>query len=70
MSIWSTDYRSFLQKLKQARVQINLTQIQVAKKLNKKQSYISKCESGERRVDIAEVKKFAQIYKKPISYFV
>jgi len=27
-------------------------------------------ESGERRLDVAEMKKFAAIYKKPADYFL
>lgn len=69
MSIWSASYKSFLEKLKKARLEVGLTQVEVAKRLNKKQSYVSKCESGERRVDIVELKEFAQLYKKPVSFF-
>jgi hypothetical protein len=43
--------------------------MQVAKKLAKPQSFISKCESGERRVDFVELQHLAQIYKKPLSFF-
>jgi hypothetical protein len=35
----------------------------------KPQSFVSKCESGERRVDFVELKEFARVYKVPISYF-
>ncbi|MBI5798380.1 MAG: helix-turn-helix transcriptional regulator [Candidatus Yonathbacteria bacterium] len=69
MSIWSKNYKSFLVLLKKARLESKLTQVQAAKKLKKEQSYISKCESGERRVDIGELKDFAHLYKKPLSYF-
>ncbi|PIP55886.1 MAG: hypothetical protein COX06_00865 [Candidatus Zambryskibacteria bacterium CG22_combo_CG10-13_8_21_14_all_42_17] len=34
------------------------------------QSYISKIERGERRVDIAELCALAKIYKKSLGYFV
>jgi transcriptional regulator with XRE-family HTH domain len=70
MSVWQKDYKRFLAKLKKARANSELTQVEVAKKLKKKQSYVSKCESGERRVDIAELKDFARIYGKRASYFV
>lgn len=68
-SVHSRDYQQFLQRLKSARLEAQLTQIQVSKKLRKPQSFVSKCESGERRVDVAELKLFAALYKKPLSFF-
>ncbi len=41
----------------------------VAARLASPQSYISKCESGERRVDIVELIDFAAIYNKSLDYF-
>jgi len=38
--------------------------------LAKPQSYVSKCESGERRVDVVELKDFARLYGVRIGYFV
>ena len=69
-SIYSKDYRSVIEKLKKARLDAGLKQSDVAQKLKKPQSYISKIERGERRVDIAELKELAKIYKKDITYFV
>jgi len=69
-SIYEKDYREIISRLKQARVNAGFSQQAVAEKLGKPQSYISKIESGERRLDVAEMKKFAEIYKKDISHFV
>ena len=62
-------YRAFLQRLKQARKEAGLTQMQVARVLNRPQSFVSKFESGERRVDFVELQYLARIYKKPLTYF-
>ncbi len=63
-------YRLFLEKLRKARHEARLTQVEVARKLSRPQSFISKCESGERRVDAVELQEFARLYRKPLSYFV
>lgn len=64
------EYGNIIKALKRARIVANLRQTEVAEKLGKPQSYISKIESGERRLDVAELKKFAKIYGKPASYFL
>ena len=46
-----------------------LTQVDVAQTLGKPQSYVSKCESGERREDFVELLDFAKIYNKPLDFF-
>jgi transcriptional regulator with XRE-family HTH domain len=58
-----------LKRLKQAREEAHLTQVQVAKLLSRPQSFVSKSESGERRVDFVELRHLAKIYRKPISFF-
>jgi len=69
-SIYSKEYQYIIKRLKEARVEAGLKQEEVARRLEKPQSYISKIERGERRVDIAEVKLLATLYKKPIDFFV
>lgn len=69
-SVYSKDYKEIIERLKAARVEAGLAQEEVADKLGKPQSYISKIESGERRLDVAEMKKFSVIYKKDISFFM
>ena len=66
---WLPEYKEFLNKLIQARKEAGLTQVETAKILGKPQSFIVKCEKGERRVDVLELKRFADIYKKEIDYF-
>ncbi len=68
-NVHSKQYQEFLKKLKAARLAAGLTQEEVAKKLKKPQSFVSKCESGERRVDFVELRFLAELYKKPLSYF-
>jgi hypothetical protein len=63
-------YRNFLSKLREARIGAGLTQIAVARKLGRPQSFVSKCESGERRVDVVELQEFSRIYGKPLVFFV
>ena len=69
-SIYSKEYKGVVDKLKKARLNAGLKQEEVAYKLSKPQSYISKIESGERRIDVAELKQLAKIYKKDINYFL
>ena len=57
-------------RLREARREASLTQEQVAKRLRRPQSFVSKCESGERRVDVVELATFAKIYRKPVDYFL
>jgi len=69
-SIYSKEYRFVLTQLKNARIESGLTQKDVTKLIGKPQSYISKCESGERRLDVTELNRFAKIYKKSLTFFV
>src|SRR5208337_1787252 len=63
-------YRVFRDRLRQAREEAELTQEQVAKAVGRPQSFISKCESGERRVGAVELTILAALYKEPLSYFL
>ena len=62
-------YRRFLQRLREARAEAGLTQAEVAQRLRKPQSFVSKNETGERRVDIVELADLARLYRKPLDYF-
>ena len=57
-------------RLKKAREEAGLQQQDVAHLLKRTQSYVSKLESGQRRVDVVQLKTLARIYKKDMGYFV
>ncbi len=69
-SIHTKEYAYFVERLRKARMEAGLTQVQVAKKLGRPQSHISNVESGQQRVDVIELQTFAKLYKKDISYFI
>ena len=69
-SVHSSRYRRFLRRLKAARLEAGLTQTTAAKALRRPQSFVSKCEAGERRVDVIELQDFANLYGKALTYFV
>lgn len=69
-SVHSKEYRELLVRLREARKEAKLTQVEVARRLRKPQSFVSKMESGERRLDAVELKAIARIYGRPVSFFV
>jgi transcriptional regulator with XRE-family HTH domain len=68
-SITSNDYRTFLRELRAARERCGLTQIDLASRLGETQSFVSKCERGERRLDISEVRLFCQAFGISLTTF-
>ncbi len=69
-SIYSKEHKFLVEQLKKARVEAGLDQEKAAKLLGKTQSYISKIESGQRRIDVVQLKDFARIYKKDLNFFI
>ena len=69
-SVYSPRYRLLMERLKRARLEAGLTQAQVAEALGHAQSFVSKCESGERRVDVVELQMLAELYGKPLEFFL
>ncbi len=69
-TLHSHEYQVFREMLTQARAASGLTQVQIARKLGKPQSYVSKYENGERRLDFPEFIKLADILGIDVSAFV
>ncbi|MFM0036182.1 helix-turn-helix transcriptional regulator [Paraburkholderia strydomiana] len=57
-SIYTQQYGLFLATLRAARETAGLLQSELAERLNVDQPFVSKCESGQRRLDFIEVREW------------
>jgi len=69
-AIYSKAQKFLVNQLKKARLESGLDQNKAAKLLGRTQSHISKVESGQRRIDVIQLKEFSKIYNKPMDYFL
>jgi transcriptional regulator with XRE-family HTH domain len=68
--VYASRYQFLLKQLIKAREMAGLTQLEVATKLKKPQSFISKIELGERKIDFVELEDLCRIYNLPITNFI
>jgi transcriptional regulator with XRE-family HTH domain len=61
VSSFSAQYQRFRQLLIHHRQSKGITQIQLAKQLERPQSFVSKYENGERRLDLIEFLEIAKV---------
>lgn len=54
-SVYTAQYRRLLRLLVNTRESSGMTQVEVARAVGKSQSFVSKAESGERRLDVVEL---------------
>lgn len=66
----SQRHQKLCNRLRQAREEAGLTQVETARLLDKPQWFVSRSETGTRRVDVIELGDFARVYRKPISFFL
>jgi transcriptional regulator with XRE-family HTH domain len=59
-SIYSKEYQQLCAVLRELRLAAGLTQVQVAAQLGVPQSFVSKYEAGERRLDVIELRHVAR----------
>ena len=69
-TIYSKEHKKLIQKLKKIRQEAGLSQVEVGKLMGKDQTFVSKVESGQYRIDTIQLCKFAKIYKKNAQYFL
>jgi transcriptional regulator with XRE-family HTH domain len=55
-SVSSKDYKLFLRSLRAERRRAGVTQEELAERLQETQTFVSKCERGERRIDVVELR--------------
>jgi DNA-binding XRE family transcriptional regulator len=70
VAVSSSEYQSLLARLRQARLDAGLTQVEVAQRLGVRQTFVSKVELGERRLDPVELAQFAALYRRPLDWFL
>jgi transcriptional regulator with XRE-family HTH domain len=51
------------------RKEAGLTQHEVSAMMGRSPNFITKCESGDRSIDVMELLELANIYEKMVSYF-
>jgi transcriptional regulator with XRE-family HTH domain len=69
-SVFSAQYNRFRILLNEARQSANLTQSELAKRIGRPQSFVSKFERGERRLDVVEFLEIAEALSIDVPAFL
>ena len=67
---YTPEYQRMRERLRQAREAAGISQKEAADHFGRPQSFVSKVESAERRIDPTELDKFAKLYGLPVSHFL
>jgi transcriptional regulator with XRE-family HTH domain len=63
-------YRRLLKALREVRLKAGVTQVEVARHFGAHASFVSKIESGERRIDVVELADLCHIYGIRLTVFL
>lgn len=69
-TIYSREYSVLLKLLREKRETAGLSQVELAKRLGQTQSFVSKGERGERRLDIIQIRTILREFKVSLVDFV
>jgi len=64
------DYAIIGKRLKDARISHNLTQAELANEIGVSTGYICQVESGDKCFNLKRLEKIAELFGKPITYFI
>lgn len=68
-SIFTTEYAVLRDLLRELRTEKGLTQVQLSETLGMPQSFVSKYETGERRLDVIELREVCQALGTTLAAF-
>ncbi len=68
-SIFTTEYAVLRDLLRELRIEKGLTQVQLSETLGMPQSFVSKYETGERRLDVIELREVCQALGTTLAAF-
>lgn len=69
-SIWTDDYSVLLALLRETRSAAGLTQVDLAAKIGQTQSFVSKIEGGDRRLDVIQLRTILHALGSTLPAFV
>jgi transcriptional regulator with XRE-family HTH domain len=69
-STHTVEYRRLIEALRKLRIDAGLTQEDVRKRLRTYASFLSKIESGERRLDVVELATLCKLYGVTLDEFL
>jgi transcriptional regulator with XRE-family HTH domain len=69
-TIYSREQQKLIALLRQLRIDAELRQVDLAKRLRRPQSFVSKYEIGERRLDLIELREVCAALGVPLAEFV
>lgn len=69
-TIHSKDYRKLIGLLREKREQLEITQLQLASIIGTDQTFISKIENSERRIDVIELRTICKALKISFPDFI
>ena len=69
-SIYTREYKVLLRLLRETRERAGVTQVELARRLGQTQSFVSKIELGDRRLDLVQLRTFLAALDVRLGRFV